>query len=245
MTPLDALRDLQSRKLVEWDAFDKKVLPVELDLFPGMTEAEIDAFAATLPAPLPPDVRELLRVTRGMSLRHEVDFMPDEGSLGCPGMPHALPIMGDGTGNYWIVDLMPDSKSWGPIYFWCHDAPVVIYQCANLAEFILAVAELHTLGRPSILRDYEEQMWKVWGENRGLIPQPEAAAAPDPDLRTFAESLASDWLICDLRNPKPGDGFSWGRYQHDPEIRRAGNFPIFAYPKPPKKPGLLKRLFSR
>jgi cell wall assembly regulator SMI1 len=182
MTPLEALRDLESRKLAEQDAFGRKSFPKTMRLLPGMSDAEIDRLEAKLPSPIPAEVRELLRVTRGIEdLLEGIDFADAEGGVECfETLPNFLSLTGDGTGNYWGVDLMPDSLEWGPIYFWCHDAPVVIYQCANLTEFVLAIAEYHTPDRPSFFRDYEEQLWKVWRENPGLIAQPDAARSSDP-----------------------------------------------------------------
>ena len=31
--------------------------------------------------------------------------------------PHGLPIAADGYGNFWVIDLLPSSADWGPIYF--------------------------------------------------------------------------------------------------------------------------------
>jgi len=53
----------------------------------------------------------------------------------------------------------------------------------------------------------------------------------DADLKTFAETLDESWHLIDLRSPKIGDGFSWGRYGAATVNKRFGEKRIFAYQK--------------
>ena len=64
----------------------------------------------------------------------------------------------------------------------------------------------------------------------------------DEDLVAFAQSLGNDFLICDLRNPRVGDGFSWGRYGPRTVLKRFGDKRIFAYQI---RPSLWQRLFGK
>lgn len=232
MSPLAALKDLLGRTFQdeEGEAFT-------IELLPPCSEFEIESFAKTLPCPLPDEIRELLAFARGFfgGPAELVTFMGDEGlddGLLC----HAIAMSPDGLGNYWVVDLTPESTVWGPIYFWCHDPPVLTYQCADLTEYLIAVKRMCTSPQKNPIDDVSMvHTWTIWQTNPGLIPQPQAVASSDAVLSAFAATLESDWVICDLRAPKIGEGFSWGRGGADGNADRDGTRPIFAYRLPPKR----------
>jgi hypothetical protein len=156
--------------------------------------------------------------------------------------PHGIPIAGDGFGNYWIVDLFPQSTSWGPIYYWCHDAPVVLYQSPSLEHFLTELFKLSEPPYKSLIDDvHEDRLFQVWNENPGVMSQEECLRSHDHELQAFAEQLDPSFQIIDLRNAQVGFGFSWGRYGPRTVIRRHGSIPIFAYQR---RQGLLARLFG-
>jgi hypothetical protein len=104
--------------------------PVHLRLLPGLTKDEVSTFARSLPSPPPDDVRDLLEFCSGVEgALDQIDFTGRDLSLGFGSdvlLLHALPVAHDGFGNFWAVDLQPGSANWGPIYFCCHDAPVIL-----------------------------------------------------------------------------------------------------------------------
>ena len=223
--------------------------PSPLELAPGLTDAEIDELEGTLPCPVPTEVRELLRLCSGFSQSPQdiVDFTGRDCDYGDDAVfPHGHSIAGDGFGNFWVVDLLPESTEWGPIWFACHDAPVILYQSATLEDFL---RELIRFGQPphkSLIDDvHEDRLFNVWGKNPGVIEHADAIVSNDRVIREFAQQLGPAFQVIDLRNAKPGTGFSWGRYGPRTEVRRCGTLPVWAYARPEKKPGLLGRLFGR
>jgi cell wall assembly regulator SMI1 len=222
-----------------------------IELFPGLTEAEIAAFAEDLPAELPDDVRELLQFAGGFAFSpvEEVRFTGSGGFGMEEAFPHSVDLCGDGCGNFWIVDVNPESGAWAPIFYACHDPPVFVYQSPTLAEFLTQVLDL---GRPGAERAidhvHEERTMAIWARDPEMALATDARASADPDLRTFAESVPDNARICDLRSGRPGDGFAWGRDFGKTEIRRHGAHLLFALVPPPPRPprqGLLSRLFGR
>jgi cell wall assembly regulator SMI1 len=209
---------------------------VQIDKIPPLSPAEIDAFGASLPCPLPSDIRELLAFCRGFegATADVVDFTGQRCNFGHEAIfPHGLPIAGDGFGNFWVVDLLPTSTHWGPIYFACHDAPVVLLQSPSLEHFLL---ELFRCNRPpykSLVNDvHDDRLFNVWRTNPGVISQADCLGSGDQALRSFASGLAPSFQIVDLRKADVGFGFSWGRYGPDTIVRRCGHLPIFAYQRP-------------
>jgi len=218
----------------------------QLELLPPLSGMEMETLQAGLPCPLPAEAKELFSFARGIEgILESVDFTGGlSGGFGMEEIfPHAIPIAHDGFGNYWIVDLTPESTTWGPIFFACHDAPVIVYQTDSLAHFI---SELIRFGNPpweSEINDvHEEHHARIWAENPGTLTHEQCLDSGDSDLAEFARSLGETYLYIDLRNPKVGDGFSWGRYGPQTVNRRFGTKRIFAYEV---RRSLFQRLFGR
>jgi len=242
MNALDVIRDAQSRTLADEDG-----RPVELKLASGLSDEDIDRFSRDLPCRIPPEIRGLLRCCRGFSGTsvEPIDFTgrDHEFEMG-EVFPHGLPIAADGYGNYWVVDLQPGSTDWAPIYFACHDAPVILYQSASLEEFLRELFALDTPPHKSLVDDvHEDRLFEVWRTNPGVLSHGECLASSDPDLSGFAQKLGESFQFVDLRNAEVGFGFSWGRYGPQTVVRRCGNLPVFAYQKAPRK-GFFGRIFG-
>ena len=137
--------------------------------------------------------------------------------------PAGVPIAHDGAGNFWVRDGTP-------VFFLCHDPPVVLYQSAEVETF---------LSEPSL---DEEALFNVWRTNPCTLDHA-AALAGDEELRAFAAELDERFVFVDLRAPVRGDGFSWGRYGPRTELRRHGAARLFACAEPEPKPR--RRLFGR
>src|SRR6266540_4177045 len=109
-----------------------------LELLPPATDAEVSALEARLPAALPADIRAALSVSIGLVNGPLESFT----LLGLNGFgleevfPSAHSIAGDGYGNFWVVDLHPDSRSWSPVWYACHDPPVIVYQASTVEQFL-------------------------------------------------------------------------------------------------------------
>jgi cell wall assembly regulator SMI1 len=206
---------------------------VILHLTPGLTEAEIAAFEAGLPCPLPPDIRDLLAFTTGFAagLADTVDFTGRSCSFEFePAFPHGLPIASDGYGNFWVVDLMPESKAWAPIYFACHDPPIILFQSPSFEHFLAELFKCETPACSSAIDDvHDDRLYRVWRKNPGVLSYGQCLNSPDAELAAFSRELGRSFEFIDLRNAKIGFGFSWGRYGADTVVKRFGSVPIFGY----------------
>ncbi len=237
MRALDVVKQAEGTQLR-----DKSGGVTTLKLLPPLSAAEIQAIESTIPCPLPEEARELFSYCRGMEGAFEGVFGEDVQEVDFSGsalkdsfgmeeiFPHAVPIVHDGAGNFWVVDLLRDSTCWGPIFYACHDAPVIVYQTDSLAHFI---SELLRLGNPpwesELARVHDEYDGRIWKENPGVMSHEQCLGSRDADLEAFARSLDETWLFVDLRQPRLGDGFSWGRYGAHTLNRRFGEKRIFAY----------------
>jgi hypothetical protein len=154
--------------------------------------------------------------------------------------PNAQAIAHDGFGNHWVVDLVSWSKSWGPIFFVCHDAPVCVYQTDSLVHFIEELLRFANPPHESELDFvHDDAVRRVWDKNPDMMSVEVCRNSSDAALREFAWSLDECWLIYDMRRAVMGDGFSWGRYRGG--LRRFGEKRIFAYEV---KRSLLQWLFG-
>jgi cell wall assembly regulator SMI1 len=219
--------------------------PDQLVLDPPVSGDKLRELESRLPCPIPPDVRELLNFCAGFSggMADFVDFTGQRCSFEFKSaFPHGLPIAADGSGNFWVVDLLPSSTKFGPIYYACHDAPVILYQSQDIEEFLTELFKVDLPPFKSLVSDVHiDRLFEVWRKNPGVRGYDECLASGDRDLYAFAQELGGAYRFIDLRNPAVGFGFSWGRYGPNTIVRRHGDLPIFAYKKPI---GILSRLFG-
>jgi SMI1 / KNR4 family (SUKH-1) len=239
MTPLEIIRRAQAGTLIDEDGN-----VVTLELFPGLSRTELQEFANRLPCRIPPEIEELLGACRGFyGTLEQVDFTGRDLMFEFEqAFPDGLPIAADGYGNFWVVDLHPGTTRWGPIYFACHDAPVILYQADSLEQFLSELFRMFEPPHQSLIDDvHEDRLAHVWRTNPGVLSYEHCLRSEDPILSAFARELGDSFQIIDLRLAKPGDGFSWGRYGPRTQIRRFRTHAVFAYEKPKS---VISRLFG-
>jgi cell wall assembly regulator SMI1 len=240
VTPLGIIRRAQGRTLIDEDGN-----LVTLELLPGLSRAEMQDFAQRVPCRVPEEITELVAACGGLEgVIDQVDFA---GRLPTfefeAAFPHGLPLATDGFGNFWLVDLHPNSVRWGPIYFVCHDAPVILYQSDSLEEFLVELFRMLEPPHDSLIDDvHEDRLARVWRTNPGVLSYEQCLQSEDPVLSTFAGELDDTFRIVDLRDARPGDGYSWGRYGPNTQIRRFRTHAVFAYQKPKS---IVSRLLER
>jgi cell wall assembly regulator SMI1 len=242
MTALEHIKAAEKSEFVDEDGNRSSIT-----LLPGLDEAAIQEIEKQVGQRLPTELRETLRFCSEIEgLSFEIDFTGGTMGFGQEEIfPNGLPIAADGFGNFWVIDITPETNAAAPVFFACHDAPVILYQSENVATFLAEVFKMAGPPHKSLVDDvHEDRLFDVWRKNPGVIEREVAASSGDVSLRAFAESLPANFQIIDLRNPQPGMGFSWGRYGAQTEIRRHGFERLFAYGKPEKK-GLLSKLFGR
>jgi cell wall assembly regulator SMI1 len=231
MTPLDALRELQARKLVTVEHGEA----CDAELLPAMSWEEIDALEEQLGAPIPHAIRELMANAGGV----EVDC--DElswngrafGQEVRDAFPCSMPLLDDGAGNSWSVDIDRQTGAWGPVYFVCHDPAVVVRQADSLAQFIVQFADdcCQPEREGSLSRMSQRLVNKVWDSGGVTIDAMSLRISSDDILRRAGESV-EEGVVCDLRRGKMGDGFAWGLYGPRTIISRPGPEPVFVLRRP-------------
>jgi len=237
---LEAIRRARATNLVGRDGAG-----VELALDPAVPPADVELLEVELGVPLSRELRTLLGETAGISggPLPIIDFTGQSLSFGDPdALPWALPIAGDGFGNFWVVDLTPEETETAPVFFACHDAPVILYQSPTIGDFLHEAFRMLEPPHASAVDDvHEDRLFNVWRNNPGTLEY-SAALASDEPMRAFAAELDDRFVFVDLRSPPVGMGFSWGRYGPRTDVRRYGHERLFAYAPPERRPGLLARL---
>jgi hypothetical protein len=240
VTPLEIIRRARADTLVDEDGH-----VVTLEFLPGLSCAELRDFAWRVPCRVPKEISELLGTCSG--LEGTIDQVDFTGMIPTfefdAAFPFGLPLAADGFGNFWVVDLHPDSTGWGPIYFVCHDAPVILYQSDSLEGFLMELFRMFEPPHESLIDDvHEDRLARVWKTNPGVLSYEQCLRSVDPILSGFAHELDDSFQIIDLRGAKPGDGFSWGRYGPNTRIKRFRTHAVFAYQKPKS---IISRLLGR
>jgi hypothetical protein len=222
--------------------------PIELAAAPPLSGAEIEEVERRSGAALPRELVELLRRCGGLDgVLDAVDFSGRSiNSFAFEEVfPHAHPIAQDGYGNFWVLDITGETAEVAPVFFACHDAPVVLYQSPDLAHFVREVIRMNLAPHRSLVDDvHEDRPFDVWRKNPGTISRAAALGSADPELRAFATTLDDRFTLVDLRSPEIGMGLSWGRHGPNTVVRRHGDQRIFAY-APPQPRSLWSRLTGR
>lgn len=241
MTAVDRIKAAQQAELV-----DKDGKPIHYKFLPPQSEEQIDALQKSLGQPLPRELRELLAFCSGILCCLDIDFTDRRKAFEAKEIfPDGLPLATDGSGNFWVVDLTPDTAETAPVFFACHDPPVILFQSGDVTTFLSEIFRMDTPPYKSLVVEVlGDELFQVWERNPNVISQATAASSSDSALSAFASQLPPQFQIVDLRNVSPGMGFSWGRYGPQTEIRRYGHERIFAYAKPPKM-GLITKLLDQ
>ena len=186
---------------------------------------------------LPPELLDLLELTAGFDFEPvgKMDFLGSD--MLVETFFKSLPVLGDGLGNFWLIDMEAGTDVLGPVIFWCHDPPVALIQAPTLAAFLEQVFDLGRRPQKNMLEFTKDRCHEIWRDDH-LMPVRLARRSEDEELATFARSLPDAFYLADLRHADIGAGFSWGRSSSD--LRRAGPALIFAV----ERPRLLQRLFG-
>jgi cell wall assembly regulator SMI1 len=220
--------------------------PEHVTLMPGLSGQEMAEFQKRLPGPLPDDIRELLRYSAGF--HHPsigtVHFTGISDSQFTTALPFAVPLLTDGSGNFWVIDVNNKNGAWGPVFFVSHDPPVVVVQAPDLETFLSQVLDTGR-SNPNNALSYVRKVSaaRVWKDDPWLISVPDARAAKDPLVSNFAEQLPENFRLADLRSKEVGSGFSWGLAGPNTELRRDGTELLFGVEQ--KAPSFLKRVLTR
>jgi hypothetical protein len=175
-----------------------------LRLLPPLTEQELSAFEASLPCALPEEMRELLRFASGFAgtacrLGHRFAIegicFADINGFALPDVfPHGKELAVDGCGNSWVVDLTSESKAFAPIFFSCHDPPVVVYQTDSLLELVREMVRGSSPPWKSQIADVHDSLaTRIWRENPCATSRSQCLAPGDYERKAFAESLDETW----------------------------------------------------
>ena len=233
MDPVQRLRDAATGGTLQDEDGD----PVQLDLRPPAdpgTLSGLRSHYAALGAALPGELVRLLELTSGTEALLDLDLTGERHSIEVAELlPAGHPVAADGFGNFWLLDLTPDTVETAPVFFACHDAPVLLYQAASLGDFLD-----HALGALEPARDttiddvHEDRLFQVGRRAPHSMPWDAALTSDDHALREFAASLDQTWTVVDLRRREVGMGVAWGAHGPRTRLARHGWERIFGYAPP-------------
>ena len=182
---------------------------------------------------LPVELRDLLELTAGIDLDDGRLDGIDVASVGHCAIAElfkwVITLTGDGAGNFWLIELHEGQTTLGPVWFLCHDAPVLIYQSADLATFVEDYLRYCAAPNDGPIDEVVRHAVRRVAAQTDDPPCTTLRGSPDRVLSKFARTLTDEWFIADLRNAQIGDGMPLARYGITTPLARAGNEFVFAY----------------
>ena len=231
--PVQRLRDAATGGRLR----DEDGHPVRLDLRPpppADTVSGLRSRYAALDAALPDELDRLLALTSGTEQLLDLDLTGERHSIEVSELlPAGHPVAADGFGNFWLLDLTPDTVETAPVFFACHDAPVLLYQAASLGDFLDQALRALEPDRDTTIDDvHEDRLFQVGRRAPQSMPWRAAMTSDDLALREFAASLDETWTVVDLRRREVGMGVAWGAHGPRTRLARHGWERIFGYAPP-------------
>lgn len=226
MTPREEITHALAKRLT-----NERGNVVRLKLGPGLSATEITEFGRQLPGQLPDEIKDLLTLAATLEIGdfEGIDFLGRNLFEYTEVFPCALPILPDGEGNFWVVDIRPDTGSWGPIFFACHDPAAIVFQATNLTEFLGQIIESFQPPYRKLLSYVKDEcVYQLDDGPPSLIDRVEAQVSPDPVISNFAKGLGSTFKIADLRAARIGSGFNTSQPGCSTVVERCNAELIFA-----------------
>ncbi|MGN6419899.1 MAG: SMI1/KNR4 family protein [Pseudobacter sp.] len=244
MSPIQALKALLNDRFTSEDGKEIRATALK-----GLTMPEIDDLRKLLPGKgMPDEIVELIRFSSGFKYDFfdEISFINADTFNLEAFFPNVVELAGDGTGNFWLLDIDYEGN-WGPVYYACHEPAVIMKQAESLTDFIKQIHNWAKQGDDALFFQLcDEGVNKIRKlRNGGFISTQTAKSSNDPVLRDFAATLPPEYLVADLRNKPIGSGFAWGEYYSvkDKDIR-CKDLPLWGL-KPKQSQGFWSKLFRR
>lgn len=134
-----------------------------IDLLEPATKVQLEQLHRKVgPRPLPSEFLDVLELTSGFKFvpMGELDFLGRNMSVET--FFRSLPILQDGVGNFWVIDMEAGSDVLGPIIFWCHDPPVAVIQAPTLTVFLEQVFGLRRRTHKNMLEFTKDRCHQIW-----------------------------------------------------------------------------------
>ncbi len=191
---------------------DDEGIPRRIKLIPPGKGLNEHLFRERFRAVIPPDMQDLYALASGFELHYtEVQFKEHRLQGYDFLFEDWLEIVADGFGNHWVLEIRPGADSWGPVWFTCHDPPVVLHIADDLTSFLRQFLDAHRAAEvhnPFACSHHDAlQLW----EREPRWPTAAALrATADPLIARLVADLPDHAEIIDLR---PGArGFMWQSY---------------------------------
>lgn len=184
-------------------------------LLPPLSAAEIDDVARRCGGTLAPEVRALLAFSAGLEEgpMELIEFAGSEEKWYFPPLENrTFQIAPDGYGNVWCHWKTWTDGRLGPVLYYQHEGPMLLYQCDDMATFVHECLRFMRPPYASLIDDLHEfRLRPVRSLNDDLMTR-EATLAAAPDLADFVDGVEGETLFRDLRGAKPGDGIDFAGY---------------------------------
>jgi hypothetical protein len=113
----------------------------------------------------------------------------------------------DGLGNFWFVWNSHVHEGFGPVYYYMHEGPILLFQSDDMEVFVRECLRMMTPPYASLIDDLHEfRLRPIKTLNADLKSRSSVLSGSDATQVEFARTLSEDAQIYDFRGAKPGDG---------------------------------------
>src|SRR6266849_356687 len=142
----------------EADLVDEGGEPIAWKALPGLSSEAVAALERKLGFEPPGELLDLL--PRCAGVEGPLDDIWFDGRIGGFGQddifPKGIPIAPDGFGNFWVLDVQGNAPAGVPVFFACHDPPVILHQADSIAGFLSEVVRMYQPPHQSLVTDVHD-----------------------------------------------------------------------------------------
>ena len=178
-------------------------------LLPPLSTDEIAAMERSFGCTFTPEVKALLAFCGGFE-EGPMEIIEFKGELADDLLPalngrfHC--IAPDGYGNVWFLWAPCVGERLGPVYYYQHEGPMLMFQCDGIEAFTSECLRFMRPPYDSLIDDVHEFRLRNMGTFNDDLKTRDAMRDAKPDLADFVAGFDEDVSFYDFRGAKPGDG---------------------------------------
>jgi hypothetical protein len=214
-------------------------------LLPPLSADEIATMERSFGCAFTPEVKALLEFCGGFE-EGPMEIIEFKGEVADYLMPalngRFYCIAPDGFGNFWFHWASCVNARLGPVYYYQHEGPMLMYQSDGIEAFVSECLRFMRPPYASLIDDVHEFRLRRTSTFNDDLKSRDAIRDARSDLADFVAGFDEDVSFYDFRGAKPGDGVDLAKLN---VIALHPDLPVLAVKKRKTLAGRIASLFGR